>query len=805
MTPGDISRTNSAACRFEESGLIVSGPTSRVVPTQAHNASAFAIAESPGMELRDVVRVLQRRRLLIAGGVVLGVVAAILSILLAQNRYSATATIEVNREGGSSLGLTDLAGAAGTLGDAEGMNLDLLTQQAVVLSDNTALRVIKDLQLDAIAPYAFPIDSDASKVPRQIAEEKSLPLDQAPLRRERALRIFRSGLRVNPLKGTRLLAITYTDTNADRAAAIANAIVDAYTNESTRQRFQASSKTSGWLSSQLSDLKRRVEESQARVVAFQRTSGLAGVAATSPGLQSGDIPSTPSDNVALSRLIELNRDLTGAEVSRIAREAIYTMTQTQDPEVILGIGSGPLAANVDANSPVASGSADLALLRRLREQLAEVTTQTATAGARYGARNPVMIQLATEQNSLQTQIRSELDHIRALAKNDLDLASLDEHGIRRQIALQERTVDEVTDKAGKLLLLEQEAHSSREIYQDLYTKLEEASVTAGIKASNITLVDPARVPAYPSFPKKRPTLVLGCIAGLALGLLAAFTWDYFDDSVVLPEDAERITALPVIGVIPDFRQRSGKALYGGEPRAHLAPNIESEAWLVRSPHSHTAEAYRALRTALLLSRVETAPSKILFVSGSPGEGKSTTCLNAAAAFAAQGDRVLYLDADMRRSKGHTFFDCANDNGLSNCLASGLAFHNALHPHPALPTLFLLPAGPRPPNPSELLGSKRFAELLADLGTHFDYIFIDSPPVLLVTDAQLIAPLVDGCVLVVRAHKTLKRVLDRTLGLLRTAKTSTLGLVMNAFETRTAPYSAYGYRGEGSGYYAETQK
>ena len=190
------------------------------------------------------------------------------------------------------------------------------------------------------------------------------------------------------------------------------------------------------------------------------------------------------------------------------------------------------------------------------------------------------------------------------------------------------------------------------------------------------------------------------------------------------------------------------------------------------------------------------------MSGAPEEGKSTTCLNTAAAFAFRGDRVLYLDADLRRTQAHKFFNCSNDVGLSNCLATGLGFSQAIQSHPDIHSLFLLPGGPRPPNPSELLGSRRFIELLNELRTHFDYILIDSPPALLVTDAQLISLLVDGFVLILRSNKTSKRLLVRCLSLMRSAKTPALGLVMNALNLRSAGYLGYGDCGVGGGYYVD---
>jgi succinoglycan biosynthesis transport protein ExoP len=206
-----------------------------------------------------------------------------------------------------------------------------------------------------------------------------------------------------------------------------------------------------------------------------------------------------------------------------------------------------------------------------------------------------------------------------------------------------------------------------------------------------------------------------------------------------------------------------------------------------------------------MSRAEKPPKVVLIMSGLPTEGKTTTCLNTAAAFAIQGDSVLYIDADLRRAQAHKSFSSSNDVGLSNCLTSGVSYKEALVPYPGIDSLFLLAAGPHPPNPSELIGSKRFVELLAELRKHFDYIFIDSPPVLLVTDAQLLSSLVDGYVVVIRAGTTKKRALQRSLFLMRAPGTTSLGIVMNALNTSSESYLGYGYYGKGSGYYVEEQR
>jgi len=737
----------------------------------------------------------------------LGLVIALMCVLVARRQFNAMATIEINKATNNSLGLPDLSGIAADIGDEEALNTDLLTEQAIIMNDNTALKVIEALKLEETPSYAF----SPSKLGKDfgLASETGIPLESAPHRRERALRTFRSGLRVNVIKGTRLLNVIYTDADPNLAATIANTVVDVFADEYTQARYQASARVSSWLTRQLAGLKTKVEQSQAKVNAFEKDSGLTGMTSRLSG--SEDRPGQIgidrfSNNVPLQRLVELNRDLTNAEVARIGKEAIYAMAKAQDPDVVLGIGSSALAGSPGRESPIAPGSGDLVLLQQLRQQRAQLQVELAAAGTKYGAKNPMMTQLQSKAASLDMQISSELERIRKRAKNDLDLAVLAENGIRQRIATQEQLVNKVTGKADQLALLQEEALSDRAIYQDLYSKLEEASVAAGMKGSNITLVNSARVPAYPAYPRKMQILGVGALSGLLIGLFAVFWVDYCDDTITVPEQVEESISVPVIGAIPDFAQGRGLAVrYGRSSITRDAEQGRSNLWLVRAPRSHISEAYRSLRTALLMSRAETPPRVILMMSGLQGEGKSTTCLNIAAAFALQGDRVLYLDADLRRSQAHRFFDCANNVGLSNCLTGNLDFREAVKHHSEIETLFLLPAGTQPPNPAELLGSKRFAELLDELKTNFDYIFIDTPPILLVTDAQLISPLADGYVFVLRSRKTTKRALQKCQSSMQASKAPPLGIVLNALDIRNAMYSGYEYYGAGSGYYADATK
>jgi succinoglycan biosynthesis transport protein ExoP len=773
--------------------------SSLLIPTrQAPTTPALAGVNSmpaANLELRHVILVLRRRKGIILTALALGIVIALCLAMTAQKKFSATATIEVNKENGSALGLDDLSGTTSESDTADQVNTDLLTHQAVIESDNTALNVIKALRLDTLPPYSSTSNSHLA------AEDRG---DDSPAQRDKMLSIFHSGLSVKLVKGTRLIDVTYTDSDPHRSAAVANAIIDSFIDQYTEARYQASAKASTWLANQLTDLKNKVTESQAKVEQYQKESGLAGMTMSAQGGPAGQTATvtSSSNNVPLERLVELNRDLTSADVSRISKEAIYKMTETQDPDVVLGIGSSPLANEAGADSVLSSGSTDLALLQQLRQQQAQLKVQLAAAETKYGAKNPVIEQLQTEVAAQNDQIHAELTRIRARARNDLDVATLAENSIRGRIAGQEDEVNKVSAKADQLLLLQQEALSSRQLYQDLYTKLEEASVAAGIKASNITLVNPARVPSHPSAPKRLMMVELGAVAGFFLGLFAAFGVDYFDDSITSPQDLEEITTIPAIALIPQFPKRL--KLVSRQRSLSLtrpAADAGSDTWLIRDPASQVAEAYRTLRTALMMSRAEHPPKVISIVSGLAQEGKSTTCFNTAAAFAIQGSRVLYLDADLRRPAASRSFECAQDPGLTNYLTSTRPIAEVIHQSSEIDTLFITPAGTVAPNPSELIGSRRFTGMMNELRSQFDYVFIDTPPLLFVSDGQLLSSFSDGYLLVLKSGHATKSVLRRTLTAMSGWKTSPLGIVLNGVNTRSAEYSMYGYSAAERSYYA----
>jgi capsular exopolysaccharide synthesis family protein len=757
------------------------------------------LADRREMHLLDALFVLRKKLALIIFCGSLGLLLALLATWMMQIRYSSTVIIQIHREGGSALSLGDLAGIGSQIGMGDETSTELLTDETVIGNEDIAIKVIESLSLAGREPFVSLKRAQGSKDSGPAAWENDLEF------RDRAVRLFQSRLRVSLVKGTRLITVTYTDEDPQQAAAVANAVVEAYLIEVTQQRYNATSKTSRWLTEQISDLKTKVSESQNKVNAFRQKVGIVGVPPVADAQHSGQ-SALEYDHVELDRLADLNRQLTAAEVARISSEAIYHLTESQNPDLFLGIESSQIGSNPSGASLLSSASQDIGLLRQLRTQQGQLKLELASSMLKYGQKNPVIVGIQTQLTELDHQMAEEMRRIGIQAKNNFDLAAGMENSIRQSVDKEKDKIAQLNNSADQLLMLQQEEASNRSLYESLYGKLEAASVLAGAQSSNVTIVNPARVPSRPSRPKSAQNLALGLLAGLAIGVFGAFVSNYRDDAISTPDDVSSFFGYSILGLIPLFDRRAKLKGALGSPGADSQTTTDtSQAWVLRSPKSASAESYRQIRTAILLSRPSKPPQVLLFVSALSGDGKTTSCFNLGFAFGLQGSRVLLIDADLRRPSLHSVLNIHNGEGLSQCLSSELDPRSVIRPLPELPNVSVLTAGPIPPAPSELLGSKRFVNLLESLKSEFDFIFIDAPPILMVTDAVLVAQSTDGIVFIVRAGVTRRAFVRRALELLGGSRNKLLGIVLNALDVHSTEYRTnYGYYGDQK-YYGDSHE
>jgi len=345
-------------------------------------------------------------------------------------------------------------------------------------------------------------------------------------------------------------------------------------------------------------------------------------------------------------------------------------------------------------------------------------------------------------------------------------------------------------------ILKREAEANKALYDGLLTKLKEAGISAGLRSSNIRVVDPAMVPTYPARPAKTRNIALSLVIGLVGGIGLALLREYMDNTVKSPDDIEALVRLPSLAVVPAFSESNGD-----RPRSKLLKRAsgnghEKRIELVAQhlPKSQVSEAFRALRTALLLSQADHPPQVILVTSALPREGKTTAAANLAVTLAQLGDRTLLIDADLRKPGIGRLLSLGTGKyaGLSSYLAGVSSLDLVTIQHSAIPNLSAIPTGPLPPNPADLLSSHKLTEAIAELRTKFKFIVLDSPPIMAATDAVILSVKADGVLLVVRSGETPKEAFTRTRDLLLSVKCHLLGVVLNAVDS-TAPDYYYSYR------------
>jgi capsular exopolysaccharide synthesis family protein len=741
-----------------------------------------AIIHTTDIGIADIWSFLVRRRFLLAGGVVLGTLLAGVAYVRAPRLYTATVTVEMTR---SSNGLPELSGAT-TFDEESGLMLDMLTQQAVLMNDSTALSVIKHLDLMSVPPYNSLVPAGSSNSQRNsILDENSQVLAQA-------VGMFKGGLRTTPVKNTRLLAVSYTDRDPRRAALIANAVVDAYLENHTKAQYDATVKISSWLTDQLDALKRNTEDIHVQVASLEKKSGVF----TTP-VAASTLNNTSSDPVNSSpeyhRLYAMNEELSRLEILRIEKEAVYRLTQSNDPQVILGMSGSEIVR--EAGGVLAPNSQIMQLLQTLRVQEAALETRLASDTVKYGPRNPIIVETQKQLDSVHSQIAQTLNEMNNATKADYLVAKGNEDALRRTVEETQTHLASLGDDLASLTFLREEEASSRALYQDLYRRLEEADIAAGVKSAGMTVDDPARVPTGTSSPVLKNYMIVGLGAGMLVGVLTGLLLQARDTLLYTPEEFEKSSPFPaksspypLLGIVPGFDT------FGHSPyqTKEIAPNAENEpAWILRSPKSHLAEAYRQIRTSVLLSNIDSPPRVILVTSADTGDGKTTTAYNLAAAFAAQSSNTLLMAADMRRPSKMMIPAGGTTDGLSEVFSNRAALANVIQTHPLLPTLKILTAGTTlPPDPAELLGSKRFTELMKELRQNFEYILIDAPPVVPVTDPVVLAVASDAVIAVVRAGKTRKQDMREMWTGLDKPSINILGFIVNDYHGSQKRYYYY---------------
>jgi polysaccharide biosynthesis transport protein len=697
---------------------------------------------------REHWRILQKRKW-VAGSTLIVVTALVAFASLRMTpMYEAVGRIAINRENQEFVDPKE----GGDVDNAWDYTIELETQSKMLESDELALEVIKTVKLyDKDQRFHLNMNMD-------LRDPIGLSLSRLDSReRSRIVNTFHESLTVTVVPRTRVIEVRFLSPSPEVSAKVVNAVVDSYIQRNVRTKFDSTQKTSDVLARQLNDLRIKVESSQENLVRYQKQNGILGI--------------DDKQNLVTSTLDQLNKELTAAQTGRIEKETNYRIASSTNSDTV---------ENLQADE----------LLAKLQAQRTELKAQYAKLRTDFGPNYPTVIEMQHELDEKESAIRDEIAKLSARVRDQYSVAAAREARLRSALNIQKTEANTLNERAIEYNILKHDVEASRQLYEHLLQKLKEAGIAAGLRSSNVSIIDLAQAPDRPSRPRTSRNLVLGLFMGLAAGLGLAFIVDAFDSTLRTPDDVRLVSALPSLGIIPKLNtgQEHGRKLL------RKAAPVQTEMALVtyNRPKSDVAESFRTLRTSVLLSSSASPPKVILITSSLPEEGKTTTSINCAVVLAQKGARVLLVDADLRRPSIHEKLGLRNARGLSTVLSGCDPVERALIPSAQLTNLFVLTAGPVPPNPAELLGAPIMKSHLNNWRQQFDHIVVDSPPVLSVTDGVILAVEADSVLLVVRSGQTQKESLRHTRDLLTSVNARIMGVVVNAVDLEAPGTYYYGY-------------
>jgi capsular exopolysaccharide synthesis family protein len=745
VAPGGSSSTNSAA-----------PPRA---PQPAARKSAGLFSADPNDHLFDRLATIVKHWKAAVAMTVLVIAAMMYQTFTTVPLYRAQARVQIDEE--QTTAQTDFKEPSFVYSDPEPY---YQTQYKILQGRDLALRAARRLKLDSV-PEFNGRGAQPPLVTRLIGAAKakimapfvgSAPVPGAPSTspgkdNEQADALL-GRVQVVPVRGSRLVDVYFVAADPAFAARAANVFVDDYVNQNLEFRLQNTDKTLQWLTEEVAKQQNVVQSSERMLAEYRENQNALSL--------------EDRQNIIVSRLNQVNDAASRARLTRIQKETLYNqIIAAKDPESLLQIASNPL-------------------VQQLKTRIVELQREKTALTERYGEKHPDVQRVNGQIADAQRQLDGEIEKSVAAIKADYQAAIDEEKQLAADLEGQKAQATTLNRKSIDYSVLQREAESNRQVYESLLQREKELRVVSNSRANNVRVLDRAEVPGSPFTPNTRRAWLMAILFGLGCGIATAFAIDYLDDTVKTPEDVTWRLRLDFIGLVPKVQ---------GERHPLLSGPV---------PHDF-GEAFRALRTALVASSGTDATRLVAVTSTQPLEGKTTTAANIALALAIGGARVLLVDADMRRPSLHKAMRLPNDKGLSDLLG-GKARVREVVQRSSDANLLVITAGHTPSNPSELLASERMRAFLHQLTTGpFDWVIIDTPPVLAVTDSVIIAPLVHAVTFVIGAEMTRWRLAERAIETLQGGHPRSITAILNRvdYDRNRYYYSRY-YGHQYKSYYAE---
>ena len=722
---------------------------------QPNNMNQERLLQEEVIDLRQYWRIVDRFKWRIAA---LSVAVAMLTAMVVFSmtpRYQATATLMIEAEQAKALSIEEVYGLDSSRKEY------FLTQFEILKSRKIAERVVE--RLDLVSHPLFDPEQQPESLKQKVkgwlpfltSQQVLTEVEAAELKLEEVTDAVSENLSISPVRNTQLVKITFESESPELAAKIANTVAEVFINSHLEAKLEMTQQATSWLNERLEGVRLKLEASESKLQAFQESEGLVDVEGVR-GLAAQEL------NEITSQLMLARRELKQAQ-------SIHSLVRSRGTDV-----------SALANLPEVLNHA---VIQNVKQAETEASRKVSELARRYGPKHPKMIAARDELESVQDKLRSEVRQLIAGIQNDYETAQADVRALERQLADTKGEYQQVSRKETRYNELKREVDVNRQLYNAFLTRFKETSETSDFEAANARLTDPATAPREAAKPKKKLIVALAFVVSAMFGVMLAFLLEALHDGIRNPDDVENKLGQRMIGLLPFVPKDR-------EERLSLGTFFDRN-------HHQFAEAVRTLRTSLVLSHLE-KPAKVISVTSSvPGEGKTTVAENLGFALA-QMEKVLLIDADMRRpSVGKDFGLPVYHPGLSNLIAGSNTLAECVY-RDEKSGMDVMPAGAVPPNPQELLSSPRFTKALQVLTDKYDRIILDTAPAQVVSDALIVSRVADAMLYVVKADSTRQKMITNGIGRLLQVGAKLDGVVLNQVDTTSkASYYGeyYGYEGE----------
>src|SRR5437868_6675783 len=782
-------RTDIERIKPEEMAFGRPGYPRAVGYPEAYATGSYGYGEADDrINIRAIWRTVRKRLWLISLIALIVTTIVTLEMFRTKSMYKASTTIEIEKENRTLVKSGDVVISTDESDDAYYTSLVMKTKIRTLMSRPLLEDVVIHLGLDHNPQFmevtrkkslVEAVQTIGSKFKQEVTSE--LPvlepgvqieggIDRSPEESARLapfVAVLSGNLSPEPLEDTRLLVINYSHTDPKLAATISNTVAAAFINRSFSNKTEKFTKTSDWLNTMDRERRAEVQKAEEELANYTREHNLF----------STDGKEAP----AVNKLAQLYTQVTTAEVQRKLKESLYQQVK---------------GGNIDVATEAFTDSK----LTGLQARLNELEVKARELDVKFGADHPQVVEIRNQMVTIQEQINRSRGDLEARLKAEYERAIRDETALKESLERAKIDAAQQNQDAITFNILRQNVETAKTLYTDFLQKQSQARVQVAEQHNNMRVIEPAQPPGGPIGPNRMRGILIGLFLSLVAGIGLAFVLEYFDNTIKSVEDVNRYAQLAALGIIPAITSSrpklltaKGQGALGANGSAPAAAGLQRAASTLATldTRSSAAEAYRVLRTSVLLSTAGNPPKTILLTSGQPGEGKTFTAIITAISLAQLGASVLIVDCDLRKPSTHKALGIDHSHGLSNYLSRDVAIDGLIQKLP-IPNLSILTCGPIPPNPAELISSEKMKNMLAMLCERYDHIVIDSPPLMHVTDPVILSTLVDGVILVVHGGKSTREVLKRGRQELATVGAKIFGVVLNNLDLRREGYDSYYY-------------